>query len=417
MQRVILHSDANSFYASVEALYHPELRGKPVAVCGDPEARHGIVLTKTPEAKRFGVQTGMAIWQARQACPELIVVPPDHRHYIHFSNLLQQLYAGLSDRVEPFGLDESWIDLSAAGRDLEYGRRTADALRARVREELGITVSVGVSFNKVFAKLGSDMKKPDGTTVVTPENFRRLVWPLDAQELLFVGPHTRRKLERAGIRTIGALANADPAALHALLGKNGLTLRAFARGEDRSPVALAQQADTPKSIGNSTTPPHDVENAQDARCVYYLLAESVGARLRRQGLRAHSVSISARTTSLETFSCQCALSPATNLTSEIAQTAMQLFSQRFARLLPFRSVGLCCSELTDGDAPMQIDLLGGARQRIHSEALERSVDALCDRFGRKIIHRGVVLTDRAYAQITPAEEQLMHPFSVASGKQ
>ena len=171
MQRVILHSDANSFYASVEVLYHPELRGKPVAVCGDPEARHGIVLTKTPEAKRCGVKTAMAVWQARQVCPDLIVVPPDHRHYVHFSKLLQKIYAGLSDHVEPFGLDESWLDLSGPGRDMEYGRRAADALRARVREELGITVSVGVSFNKVFAKLGSDMKKRTDPPSSRPKIF------------------------------------------------------------------------------------------------------------------------------------------------------------------------------------------------------------------------------------------------------
>lgn len=413
MQRVILHSDANSFYASVEVLYHPELRGKPVAVCGDPEARHGIVLTKTPEAKRCGVKTAMAVWQARQVCPDLIVVPPDYRHYVHFSKLLQKIYAGLSDHVEPFGLDESWLDLSGQGRDMEYGRRAADALRARVREELGITVSVGVSFNKVFAKLGSDMKKPDGTTVISPENFRRKVWPLDVQELLFVGPHTRRKLERAGIHTVGALANADSSALHALLGKNGLTLRAFARGEDRSPVALLETEDAPKSISNSTTPPHDIENAQDARCIYYLLAESVGARLRRKGLRAQVVSVSARTTALETFSCQCAVSPATNLTGEIAEAAMTLFSQRFAKLLPLRSVGLCCTDLTADEAPLQIDMLGGAQRRMHTETLERSVDALRDRFGRQVIHRGIVLADREFAQITPAEDQLARPFNMS----
>ena len=236
------------------------------------------------------------------------------------------------------------------------------------------------------------------------------------QELLFVGPHTRRKLERAGIHTVGALANADPPALHALLGKNGLTLRAFARGEDRSPVALLETEDAPKSISNSTTPPHDIENAQDAHCIYYLLAESVGARLRRKGLRAQVVSVSARTTALETFSCQCAVSPATNLTGEIAEAGMTLFSQRLSKLLPLRSVGLCCTDLMADETPLQIDMLGGAQRRMHTETLERSVDALRDRFGRQVIHRGIVLADREFAQITPAEEQLARPFNMSAAE-
>ena len=233
MERVILHCDANAFYASVECLYTPSIRHRPVAVCGSVEERHGIVLTKNQIAKQFGVQTGEAIWQARQKCPDLICVPPDYGLYIRFSKRMRRIYEEYSDRVESFGLDEAWIDLSNPGLTIRDGERIAHEIRLRVKRELGITVSVGVSFNKIFAKLGSDMKKPDAVTVIPADSFREKVWPLPVGDLLFVGPATRRKLADMNVRTIGDLARFDAECLRGRLGKPGLVLKAYAAGLDR----------------------------------------------------------------------------------------------------------------------------------------------------------------------------------------
>ena len=415
MERVILHCDANSFYASVECLYRPELRGRPVAVSGDAEARHGIILTKNQIAKRYGVKTGEAIWQAKQKCPDLVCVPPDFALYSRFSRRMRALYEEYATRVESFGLDECWVDLSNPDFTFNDGIRTAEEIRRRVREELGITVSVGVSFNKVFAKLGSDYKKPDATTVISRGNFRQIVWPLPVGDLLFVGPATRRRLAPLGIATIGDLARCDPAVLQRRLGKNGLTLFAFANGEDHSPVMQTDQRAAIKSIGNSTTPPHDLTCMDDARCIFTLLAESVAARLRQEGVRARCVNISARNTELITGSCQCMLRHPTNLTDEIARAALQLFDARFGAKFPFRSVGLSCSHLSSDHAPLQLDFTGDAARRMHMETLERSIDALRSRYGHQVVQRGVVLRDAACAKINPVEDHTIHPVPFHMG--
>ena len=415
MERVILHCDANAFYASVECLYTPSIRHRPVAVCGSVEERHGIVLTKNQIAKQFGVQTGEAIWQARQKCPDLICVPPDYALYIRFSQRMRRVYEEYSDRVESFGLDEAWIDLTNPGLTIRDGERIAHEIRLRVKRELGITVSVGVSFNKVFAKLGSDMKKPDAVTVISQDSFRDMVWPLPVGDLLFVGPATRRKLADMNVRTIGDLARFDAECLRARLGKPGLMLNAYAAGLDRSPVMRADLRRAIQSVGNSATPPHDLETPADARCLYYLLAESVAARLRQEGLRARCVSISARNTELVTRSCQQMLPRATSLTGEIAQAAMRLFDGRFSDGFPYRSAGLSCSALTPDDAPAQLDFLGDEARRIKTERLESAIDGLRRRFGHQIVRRAVVLTDGQYAQINPKEEHTVHPVPFYAG--
>ena len=415
MERVILHCDANAFYASVECLYTPSIRHRPVAVCGSVEERHGIVLTKNQIAKQFGVQTGEAIWQARQKCPDLICVPPDYGLYIRFSKCMRRIYEEYSDRVESFGLDEAWIDLSNPGLTIRDGERIAHEIRLRVKRELGITVSVGVSFNKIFAKLGSDMKKPDAVTVIPADSFREKVWPLPVGDLLFVGPATRRKLADMNVRTIGDLARFDAECLRGRLGKPGLVLKAYAAGLDRSPVMPADARIAIQSVGNSATPPHDLQTPADARCLCYLLAESVAARLRQEGLRARCVSISARNTELVTRSCQQMLPRATSLTGEIAQAAMRLFDGRFSDGFPYRSAGLSCSALTPDDAPAQLDFLGDEARRIKTERLESAIDGLRRRFGHQIVRRAVVLTDGQYAQINPKEEHTVHPVPFYAG--
>lgn len=415
MDRVILHCDANSYYASVECLYTPEIRNKPVAVGGCVEARHGIILTKNAHAKKYGVKTGEAIWQAKEKCPDLVCVPPDFPLYVRFSGKMRRIYEQYSNRVESFGLDESWIDLSSAGFTFEDGVRVAGEIRNRVREELGITVSIGVADNKILAKLGSDMKKPDAVTALPPDSFRERIWDLPVRELLYVGASTERKLARLGVTTIGALARCDSGALVNLLGKNGLMLKAYANGEDRTPVRPIDHRSCVKSVGNSTTPPHDLTRMDDARCIYYLLAESVAARLREGGFRARCVSISARTTDLITRSHQLVLPRPTNLTDEIAQAAMRLFTDRFAHAFPYRSVGLCCSMLSPDDEPVQLDFTGDEQRRMHTEQLERSIDDLRRRYGHQIVQRGVVLTDRGYADINPVEEHTVHPVPMFTG--
>ncbi len=412
MSRVIFHSDANSFYASVECLYDPSIRDKPVAVCGDPEARHGIVLTANGIAKKYGVRTGSPIWQAQRLCPDLVTVRPDYSLYLHFSNMLRALYEEYTDHVESFGLDECWLDMTQPGLVLHDAARVADELRRRVREELGITVSVGVSYNKVFAKLASDLKKPDFTTLITPENYRQRVWPLPVENLLFVGPHTKRKLKDFGILTIGDLACADEGALARRLGKNGLTLRAFARGEDTSRVMRSDQAADIKSIGNSITTPHDIATREDVKCVLYLLAEGVGARLREQGFRCGRVSISVRQVNLESFSSQRTLPRATNLTDEIARAALELFDGNFAGKLPLRSAGLTCSSLVPEREPVQMDLMGVELDSLRREKLEHALDGLRKRYGHQVVQRGVVLQDRAFAAVNPKEENTVNfkPF-------
>ena len=413
--RIILHSDLNCFYASVEVNENPKLRDQAIAVCGSTEERHGIVLTASYPAKRRGVKTGMANWQAVRACPGLICVPPHYDLYVKYSRLVRNIYLRYTDKMEPYGMDECWLDVSGSRQLHGDGTAIAEEIRKAVRDELGLTVSIGVSFNKIFAKLGSDMKKPDAVTVISQDSFRDMVWPLPVGDLLFVGPATRRRLADMNVRTIGDLARFEAECLRSRLGKPGLMLKAYAAGLDRSPVMPADERMAIQSIGNSTTPPHDLETMADARCLYYLLAESVAARLRQEGLRARCVSISARNAELVTRSCQQTLPRAPSLTGEIAQAAMRLFDGRFSGGFPYRSVGLSCSALTPDDAPVQLDFLGDEARRIKTERLESAIDGLRRRFGHQIVRRAVVLIDGQYAQINPKEEHTVHPVPFYAG--
>lgn len=294
MNRTILHSDCNCFYVSVELLHHPELRGKPVAVGGDPEARHGIVLTADYTAKRYGVKTGMALWQAKQVCPDITFLPPRMDLYLRFSRMAQEIYADYTDKREPYGIDESWLDVTDSATLKGDGFHIAQEISSRMKKELGITVSVGVSFNKIFAKLGSDYKKPDAITTMYEDEFQRKAWCLPVSDLLYVGNATNKKLYSMGIRTIGDLAKSDETLLVRKLGKMGSILWAFANGYDESPVKLENTSAPVKSVGNSTTTPRDMETDEDVRIVLYILAESVAARLRENGFRCRTVEISVR---------------------------------------------------------------------------------------------------------------------------
>lgn len=404
--RVILHSDANCFYASVECLYNPELRDKPVAVCGDAEARHGIVLTKNYIAKKYGIQTGEVLFKARQKCPDLILVPAHYELYRKFSRKLRRIYESYTDRVESYGLDECWADVSGRNMDITGGARLADEIRERVTDELGITVSVGVSSNKAFAKLGSDMKKPNGTTLIPAVGFEEKIWPLPVNDLLFVGPQTMKKFMNWNILTIGDLAKADTNWLASSMGKAGLTLQQFALGLDSSPVSASDADIREKSIGNSTTTPRDMENFDDAKCVLYLLAECVSGRLRRAGFRSRTISLGVRTKDLFWYGRQRTIQTPTNLTDEIVHTALELFSESYTRFFPLRSIGIQCDNLVPEDVPIQIDLFGDIHRRERAECLEKTIDEITARFGKRVIHRGVIYTDKDFSKINPADDHV-----------
>ena len=395
MERIIFHCDLNSFYASVELLDHPELRHLPVAVCGDPESRHGIILAKNEPAKKFGVQTAETIWQARKKCPGLVLLPPHHSLYRQVSKQVNAIYEQYTDLVEPFGIDESWLDVTHTlhlfGGD---AKALADHLRQRMRREMGLTLSVGVSFNKVFAKLGSDYKKPDAVTVFSRENYRALVWPQPAANLLYVGRATAKKLAGIGVHTIGDLAAADPAALHMLLGKMGPMLHAYAKGWDRSPVAEYAVREEAKSIGNMVTAPRDICTPRDADLVLWPLCESVAHRLRRHGLCAGSLSLYIRDVELEVHTRQCQLVPPTWLARELMEHARALLARHYKWKLPIRTLGVSAGELIPADAvSLQLDLEGTAEKRDKLERIERAMDGLKDRYGAAAVRRGTELID------------------------
>ena len=389
MERVIFHCDLNCFYASVELLDHPELRHLPVAVCGDPESRHGIILAKNEPAKKFGVKTAETIWQAKKKCPDLVLLPAHHDKYKHYSKAVNRIYQEYTDLVEPFGIDESWLDVTGTlhlfGGDAVA---LADRIRERMRTELGLTISVGVSFNKIFAKLGSDYKKPDATTAITRQNFRRIVWPLPVTDLLFVGKAAGKAFQKFGIRTIGDLAHFDREALFTMLGKNGAQLHDFANGEDASPVAPANQYTPPKSVGNGRTFSRNLQGREELRAGITQLSDQVAARLRRHGLKCQGISLSIRDAEFHDVSRQHQLSSPTYLAREISQAAMGLAEGFWNMDRPVRAVTVTALYLIpEEEAGSQLDLLAGDREqkRERLEKLAVAMDSIRAKFGADAI--------------------------------
>lgn len=409
MERVILHADCNNFYASVECLYNPSLRGKPVAVAGDPEARHGIVLAKNYLAKACGVQTGNPLWMAKQLCPNIIFVPPHYDKYLRFSRIAREIYSEYTDQVEPFGLDEAWLDVTGSGI-MGTGKQIADELRKRIKRELGITISVGVSFNKVFAKLGSDMKKPDATTVITRENYREKAWPLPVSDLLYVGTATTRKLNGFAIHTIGQLAAAPDDWLKHKLGKIGFMLRTFARGQDTSPVSVMGTPPKIKSIGNSTTTPRDLITDEEVKITMLVLAESVAERMRGFLFRAGTVEISLRDNDLFSYTRQKKLPYPTGNSEDIFKAAFELYKVNHISGKPLRSIGVRACDLSI-EKEVQLSLFPNIVHTQKLDCLETAVDSIRSRFGHFSIQRAVMLTDKDLSGLDPAAEHTIHPIS------
>lgn len=415
MDRVILHADINSCYAAIEQLHHPELRGKPVVVGGDVEARHGIVLTKSQEAKPYGIQVGMALWQARDRCPNLIIVPPNYKLYLRYSREIRRLFSDYTDQIEPFGLDEAWLDVSGSTHLFGNGSTIAEEIRQRVKDELGVTVSVGVSWNKIFAKLGSDYKKPDAITIIDKNNFREVVWPLPAEDLLSVGRATRSKLYNYGVFTIGDIANTDPGLLKRWFGKWGTILSIFANGQDTSPVTRMGDEAVIKGVGNSTTTPRDLYNENDVKIIYYNLAESVAARLREQGLQGQTVAISLRDNELFSFTRQMKLNRATCLSSEICAAAMALVRTNFHFEKPLRSIGVRVTDLSSQYENIQLTMYGDELQRERQMRLEQTVDDVRRRFGHYAIGRAVYSLDPKLRQFNAKGDHVIHPIGFFKG--
>ena len=411
MERIIIHSDLNNFYASVERLLDPYLAGKPVAVCGDREARHGVVLAKSEEAKKFGVKTGDTVCQAQRKCRDIVIVPPHFEEYIEYSKKVRAVYARYTDLIESYGIDECWLDITRSTLLFpEYGGEKyltengtkyysegfllhlGDVIRNAVKDELGVTVSCGVSFNKVFAKLGSDIKKPDGTTVIPKARFRDIIYGLPVEDLLFVGGATKEKLKQMGLNTIGKLAAADDKLITDTFGKFGRTLLKNARGEDIDPVKHMDEKREMKSIGNSCTYPKDVTDLRGIKRLLYVLAESVAARLRESGQGfADTVHLWVRDSALNNFSFQKKVRH-TALCGEIAEHAFSLFTANFRQPFSVRSLGVTVSGFDNGQSQLTFDEASGNYNKRY--AVEKCVDQIRKKHGYAKLQRGIVAEDK-----------------------
>ena len=393
VSRTILHSDMNSYYASVEMMLDPKLRGKAVAVCGSTEERHGIVLAKSELAKKAGVKTGMVNWEARQKCPDLIVVPPQYEQYLKYSRLAHEIYYRYTDLVEPFGMDECWLDVTAS-RTYGTGIEIAEKIRKATKEELGLTVSIGVSFNKIFAKLGSDMKKPDAITVITPENYREKVWPLPASELIYIGPATERKLTSYGVHTIGEVAALGPDTLKSWFGVNGIKLWTYASGTDTSRIMQKDFVSPIKSIGHGITCTADLNNEEEVYKVILELSQDVGHRLRVHDLAATGVQLWVRASDLSPNQFQCKLLCRTQIPSEIANAAFRLFKERYQWNITVRAITVRAIDLVPQTSPEQISLFVNYPRHDKLGRVQDAIEEIRRRFGEKAIYNAILMGDK-----------------------
>ena len=390
--RVILHCDMNGFFASVELLERPDLKNVPMAVCGDPKNRHGIILAKNEPAKELGVVTAETIRQARQKCPDLVCIPPHMKKYKHYSRLINEIYGRYTDMVEPFSIDESWLDVTASRRLFGTGEEIGNEIRSRVRNELGLTLSVGVSFNKIFAKMGSEYKKPDATTVISRDNYRDILWPLPAGEFFFVGKATAAKLKANGIKTIGDIAQSDITLLTALLGKMGGDIYRYANGLDDSPVAHDYERRKIKSVGNGITFRRNLETEDDIRVAVIGLADRISARLRKLEMKAGGIKVDIKDPSFKTISRQIRLifhrSP-----DEIARLSGYIHSS-WKKRDPIRLLTITGINLSDGEDPEQISLFGtDEKDREKSVKVARTIDDIRDKYGSSAISFGRIINN------------------------
>jgi len=392
-ERSILHCDLNNFYASVETVLNPELKGKPVAVCGRSEDRHGIVLAKSECAKHFGVKTGDVVWQAKNKCRELIVLEPHFDEYVKYGKAARRIYYDYTDMIEPFGMDECWLDVTASDKLFGSDREIAYRIKERVKKELGITLSVGVSFNKTFAKLGSDMKKPDGITVIRKGDFRQKVWGLPACDMLWVGRSTYKTLQKYGIFTIGDIANTSVDTLVSLFGKSGTTLWQCANGYEHSEVSDFFSRPEIKSVGRGITLVSDITENEEVYRVILSLSHEVSYELRRHGLSAGAVQISVKNNALKTVQFQKKTDFITQNAREITDLAFSLFLERYDRKLPVRAVSVRAIDLYRYDVAVQLDMFFDIEKHIRREKIEKTVISINEKFGKNTVREATLFCD------------------------
>ncbi len=414
-ERVILHSDLNNFFASVECALNPDLKGKAMAVCGSKELRHGIVLAKSEEAKKFGIKTAMTVNEALRLCKNLEIVSPHHEKYSEYSKLARKIYLDYTDLVEPFGIDEAWLDVTHSAV-FGSGEEIANEIRARMKKELGLTCSVGVSYNKVFAKLGSDLKKPDGTTVITRENRIKTVWRLPVENLLYVGKSTLARLNKYNIYTIGDLAASDEQFMLSRFGKWGGVLRSYARGEDLSPVRKYGEEEQAKSVGNSVTPYRDLKNETDVKNVLAYLCESVSERVMRYGAgKAKTVTLSVRDNALVWITRQSKLPYPSVLASDFFKAAVALFKKNYDFKRPVRTIGVTVSDFLSCEEGEQL-VIGQDFEKYDKRLdLEKKVNALREKYGKNSVRMGITLSDKSLGG-EQADEKEMSALSKEAEK-
>ncbi|MCR5228899.1 MAG: DNA polymerase IV [Solobacterium sp.] len=415
-KRIIFHIDINHCYAQIEEMKHPQLRDVPMAVGGHEEKRHGIILAKNDLAKRGGVKTGESLREARSACPDLLIIPPAYDDYIYYTEQVKNIYREYSDTVESFGLDEAWVDYTDSQHLFGDPVVTARNIQERVLREIGLTVSVGVSWNKVFAKLGSDMKKPSGLTVITEENYRDIVWPLPVGDLLYVGPATQRKLHERALYTIGDLANYPEYYLRKNMGAAGTMIHAFANGLDPSPVALNSFRAPVKSVGNAMTMIHDTESAEEVRPVYFMLCESVASRLKDEGAEGNVVTVTMRSSDLNWYMHQKKLDAYTDVSSEILHSAMELVEKNYDFSMPLRAVGVTVSGLRGCRGGRQLSIFADEQAHDRSRLMDTAMDDIRSKYGFYTVRRACTAVDPALTGFNAKGDHTIHPIGYFQGR-
>lgn len=390
MERRILHVDQNCYFASVEMIYHPECRNVPMAVVGDAEKRHGIVLAKNQLASKAGVKTAEAIWEAETKCPNLVKLSAHYDKYSYYSQKLREMYSEYTDKVEPFGMDECWLDITNSCVD-RSAFDVANEIRERVKNEFNLTCSVGVSFNKIFAKLGSDYKKPDAVTVISKENYKDIVWNLPASDLLFIGKHTNEKLAKVNIRTIGDIARAERSYLIEYLGKAGDQIWINANGLDETEVNSNDYHREVKSIGNSTTTPSDMTNVREVAGTLRQLSASVASRLRNHKMIGSCIQITVRDKHLHIYDHQRNLFEPTNNELVIYKAALTLFEESYDWSAPIRSIGVRCTKLIPEDSGVQMSIFTNSVKSEKDDKLARVMDNINERYGKGSIRSAAEL--------------------------
>lgn len=393
MQRIILHCDLNNFFASATLAFNPTLKGLPVAICGDAKKRHGIVLAKNNIAKNFGVLTAETIWEAKRKCADLIILSPDFSLYENISKQVHQFYLKYTDRVEPFGIDECWVEITNPDVDFLKGEKIANEIREGIKKELGVTVSVGVSFTKTLAKLGSDLKKPDAVTVISPEILKEKIWKMNCRELLMVGKSLSNTLKSMGIFTIGDLANSDETSLKTKIGKNGVMLRKMARGEDCDEVSSYYKHTQPKSIGHSATTEKDLTDKNEVFAAFLEFSEDISKKLKKENLLAKTVVISILTNEFVGKEYRTPILTPTDISLTIAKTAMELFNKNDCLAVPLRAVGIRVINLVDNTSAMQLSLFDADRMGVDG-VIENNILKIRNKYGKNSLKRAICINNR-----------------------